>query len=327
MKESMSKLAAGDDAYIKSLATELRVLVCLASGTEGLLWRICEELQVHDEVYVHLAENLDRDHPLAQNLQFLFVPVKRAGTGDPRLVPDHYSLRTIIKECGALVVSGVEYTHENLIRKVAEQMGSAHEDEGVEPHIIELSETILLNQPALIHVFISDAELVLEVGERILSNAAEKGEFIRQNRPATLVSNNPAECNRREHINDFETTMPALPPEGTVMFLVNHHHPDWRTNLNTYDFGSFSNGGLITKAKKHPDMSMEISIDGLANSSISIRKLIPNTNQPGVMIGFTWNGNEVVFYLCGEQVAGVAYRPKECVQPLPQKPTSSKHHH
>jgi len=112
LKESLAKLSKGDIAYLKTLAVELRVLVCKASGTEGLLWRIIDELHLHDAVHIHLAGNLDRDHPLAKGLQFSFVPVLRAGQCDPRLPPANYHLKAIIKECEAIVISGNGYTHE-----------------------------------------------------------------------------------------------------------------------------------------------------------------------------------------------------------------------
>jgi hypothetical protein len=41
---------AQDSAPFKSLATQLRALVCLSSGTEGLLWRLADELKVPDHV-------------------------------------------------------------------------------------------------------------------------------------------------------------------------------------------------------------------------------------------------------------------------------------
>ena len=37
LKESLAKLSESDAAYLKTLAVELRVLVCKASGMEGLL--------------------------------------------------------------------------------------------------------------------------------------------------------------------------------------------------------------------------------------------------------------------------------------------------
>ena len=308
LNESLVKLVAGDEAYIKPLAAELRVLVCKASGTEGLLWRILDELKMPDAVHVHLAGNLDRAHPLARELQFVFAPVCRAGYGDPGLVPGHYSLRRIIKECEALVVSGIGYTHENLIRAVAEQMGSAHEDDGAAPHLIELSGIIVSNQPALIQVLMSNAELALEVGERALSDAESRGRFVRQSRPSVSVSGQRASFTPRLQSADFENAPATLSREGTVMFLVNHPHADWRTNSNAYDFGLFSKGGLEVKAAKHPDRTMEVSVRGLGESIIGTRQAIPHTGQPAVMVGFTWSGREAVFYFCGERVDSVEYR-------------------
>lgn len=276
LNESLAKLVAGDEAYLKPLAAELRVLACKSSGTEGLLWRIIDELKIPDAVHVHLAGNLDRDHPLARGLQFVFAPVVRAGHGDPRLAPGYYSLRGIIKECEALVVSGTGYTHENLIRAVAEQMGSAHEDDGAAPHLIELSGTIVSNQPALIHVLMSDAELVLEVGERVLSDAAGRGSFVRQSRPSVPVPSQRSSFAPRMQSAEFEGAQALLPPEGTVFFLVNHPHTDWRTNSNTYDFGLFSHGALEVRAAKHPDRTMEVCVKGFGESIIGTRQTIPN---------------------------------------------------
>ena len=62
LRESLLKLSNGDGAYLKTLAVELRVLVCKVSGTEGLLWRVIDEVTLHDAVHVHLLGNLDRNH-------------------------------------------------------------------------------------------------------------------------------------------------------------------------------------------------------------------------------------------------------------------------
>jgi hypothetical protein len=307
LKESLAKLTAGDEAYIKPLTTELRVLVCMASRTEGLLWRIVDELQINDAVHVHLAGNLDRDHPLALGLQFAFNPICCAGQGNPQLTPEHYSLKKIIKECEALVVSGTGYTHENLIRAVAEQMGSAHEDDGVEPHLIELSKTIISNQPVLNSVLMSDANFVLEVGERALADAVQKINFVRKTRPTIMVSNEQTNFVPGMQSIDFEDAPLQLTQEGTVMFSVNHQHPDWKTNSYGYHFGPLAQGLLSVRATKHPDRTMEICVEGLSESIVATRQAIPDTQQPDVMVGFTWTGTKIVFYLCGEPVDTVEY--------------------
>jgi len=305
--ESLQKLAAGDIAYLKPIAAELRVLVCKSSGTEGLLWRLLDELKLNDAVHVHLAGNLDRTHPLAQGLQFIFAPVLPAGRGDPRLAPGHYSLKAIIKECEALVVSAKGHTHESLIRAVAEQMGTAHEDDGVAPHLIELSGILLSNRPALVNVLASDSVLVLEVGDKVLSAANGKFDFVRTASPPVAQAA-ARDLSSRAQRQDFESPPSAVSAAGTVMFLVNHEHPDWRKNTNGYDFGAFAQGALTVRALKHPDGTMQISVAGVGTSILETRKLIPKTQQPGVMVGCTWNGSELVFYLCGERVDSLAYR-------------------
>ena len=301
LKESVSKLSSGDISYIKQVAGELRVLACKA-GVEGLLWRIIDEIYTDDAVHVHLAGNLDSEHPLAKGLQFLFIPVNRAGRGDPRLPPTHYSLRKIIKKSEAVVVSGKGHTHENLIRAVAEQMGSAHEDEGVTPHLIELSETVLSDQNALSKMFLSVADLVLEIGERVLEESEKTSEFKRKPRPNIHVPADPVKSYDNSVTADFEGSPSPLSVEGTVMFLVDHPHADWITNIDTYDFGLNKNGPLSYQIVKHADRTMEVSVEGLTADILATRKSIPASNQPGVMVGFTWSKAEIVFYLNGVPV-------------------------
>lgn len=109
----------------------------------------------------------------------MIVPVFRAGKGDPALVPGSYSLEEVIKEGEALVAVGKPLTHEYLIKAVAQQMGSAHEDEGLEPALIQLSGIFLNGVESYIGVLATDAELTLEVGERVLEAAEQRTNFRR----------------------------------------------------------------------------------------------------------------------------------------------------
>jgi hypothetical protein len=275
----------------------------MSSGTEGLLWRILDELHIDDSVHVHLAGNLNRDHPLVQGLQFIYVPILRAGTGDPRLVPDHYSLKEIIKDCEAVVVAGTGHTHESLIRAVAEQMGSAHEDEGVAPHLIELSGTVLSDRGTLHSLIASDAEFVLEVGERAISKLVANGDFVKPHRPPISLPIQSSSPLLSERGVDFEAAPAAVPPEGTYMFLIDHRHLDWRANAQGYNFGPYVQGGLMVRVAKNPDQTIEVWVNGLGSGIAGIISRIPSTDQPGVMVGFTWTTSEIVFYLCGQRVA------------------------
>ena len=310
LKESLAKLANGDHTYIKSLAGELRVLVCKVSGTEGLVWRLIDEMHLCDDVHVHLAGNVDRNHSLAKGLSFVFIPIFRAGQGDPRLPPAHYSLMKIIKECEAVEVSGDGHSHEKLIRAVAEQMGSAHEDEGVEPHLVELERTIVSNQAALNSVLMSEADLVLEIGEKVLNEAKQQIGFERRKRPEIVIPTFPVKCDSNIQDVDFKDNASSPSLEGTVVFQVNHPHADWKTNGAIYNFGLFKKGSLTIRTIKHPDKTMEISVQGFAEDVITTRKPIPQSPQSGVMVAITWSIDTVIFYLNGERADTIYYNKK-----------------
>lgn len=160
-----------DNAHLKSISAELRTLVCFSSGTEGLLWRLADELNVSDVMHLHCACCVDWSHPRTRGLQFVVLPVWRAGHGDPRLIPDYYSLREVIKTCEAVVVSGQTLTHEYLIKAVAQQMGSAHEDDGLEPALSDLAQILVQGVQPYVQILSNDADLVLEVGDRVLNEA------------------------------------------------------------------------------------------------------------------------------------------------------------
>lgn len=303
LHEALSKLASGQTAFFKSLAAELRVLVCISSGTEGLLWRLVEEFQIPDPVHVHLAGNLKRDHPLAMGLTYAFAPVLRAGLGDPRLPPALYSLKRIIKNCEALYISGKGITHECLIKDIAQQMGTAHEDEGIAPYLVELSEILSSNQQPFVQVLTSDALLVLEVGDRVLKYAQ-----VTQNYPRkyTLVPPQDFKAAPVQGSNDFEyNSNNQLPKEGTLFFLIDHPQSDWRIDNNKYIFGALQKGHLKVIPTKYEDGSLEIIIDGLTIDPVLARRPIPRSIQPGVSIAITWKGPEVSIYFNGQNVETV----------------------
>jgi hypothetical protein len=161
----------GNPTYLKIVSAELRALVCKSSGTEGLLWRLVDELGINDKIFLHVQGKLKQDHPLAQGLQFAIVPIQRGGKGDPRLPPNHYSLNYVIKECEALVVKGYPLSHEYLIKAISQQMGTAHEDDGLEPALVDLKSIFINGIEPFVLVLAMDAELTLEIGERIIEHA------------------------------------------------------------------------------------------------------------------------------------------------------------
>jgi len=167
-----------DQAYLKVIATELRTLVCWSSGTEGLLWRLVDELDVSDLVHLHAFEGVKRDHPRAQGLHFAVVPLYRAGEGPPGLPPAAFdSLRDILKTTEAVFVAGKGLTHEYLIKAVAQQIGSAHESDEVEPALVDMGQIFMNGVQPYIPVLALDSELTLEVGGRVLQHAEVKARY------------------------------------------------------------------------------------------------------------------------------------------------------
>lgn len=162
-------------SHLKAIATELRTLLCLSHGTEGLLYRLIDELSVDDRINLHVAGDLIQDHPLVEGLQFAIVPIRRDGQGPPEITPHDHSFRAVIRHAQALVAVGKPLTHDYLIKAVAQQMGSAHEDEGVEPALAQLSGIFVNGVEAFAEVLAMDAELTLEIGERVLEAAESRG--------------------------------------------------------------------------------------------------------------------------------------------------------
>ena len=93
-----------DDARLKTLASELRLLICMSSGTEGLLWRLTRELEVNELVYVHASfGEVDLNDPINEGLQLAQMSLHRGGNGPPNKPAENLNFREIIKESPAML--------------------------------------------------------------------------------------------------------------------------------------------------------------------------------------------------------------------------------
>jgi hypothetical protein len=95
-----------------------------------------------------------------------------------------FSLREVIKNHEAIFVAAVKdvvYTHEMLISAIAGQMG-AHEAEGLEHRLVQLNGFLINQQPLYVPTLALDAELTLELCERVLDHAEMAGIFRRAQR-------------------------------------------------------------------------------------------------------------------------------------------------
>jgi len=178
LREQLHSLSEGE-VRLKALSAELRVLICRSSGTDGLLWRLSRALAVSDEVAVQTVGSVKKDHPMARGLMFSFVPVQRAGTGPPDLPVMRLSFEEIVRDHDAVFLEGEGLTHDYLIKAVAQQMGSAHEDEGLEVPLSRLEKIFVNGVNPFVPILARDAEFALEIGERVLEGAERTKPFQR----------------------------------------------------------------------------------------------------------------------------------------------------
>jgi hypothetical protein len=169
-----------DAAHIKVIAGILRVLVCISSGTEGLLWRLIEEIDVSDKIRLHVSGPLKRDHPLARGLRLSVIPLYRPDAYLEKHLPSQtWSVRYVIKSLPAVHALGNSYTHEQIIKMVAEQSGLAHEDDGVSPALATMEEIMFNSQASYFPVLRIIAEITLQLGERVIREAERLGIYER----------------------------------------------------------------------------------------------------------------------------------------------------
>jgi hypothetical protein len=184
LREALHRLS-DDAAHLKMISAELRTLVCLSSGTDGLLWRLITELNVSDKILLEAAVSLRKDAPVNTGVRFATIPLNRPGNAPPGITPKWHSLRDVIKNYEAVHLSsfqGPKITHEYLIKAISQQMGSAHEDDGLEPSIRRLQRIFLNGVQPYTRVLAIDAELTLQVGERLLDRAEQQLDYHRAQR-------------------------------------------------------------------------------------------------------------------------------------------------
>ena len=245
-----------------------------------------ETLDVSDKVYVHFLESLHTQHPLARCLDlYLLPPLCRGGEGEPGIPPNHWSLKYMLKKGDAIIVLGKQLTHEYLIKVIAQQMGSAHEDEGLEEVLVEMRNIFVNGVQPYIPILAADAELTLEVGSRVLDKAERKLLF-----PKRIIPLLGGKKSNKQN-------------EGTLAFWLNHRHKDWTTNSNGYDFGSFEKSRLTANSVKHPDKTIELKFSGPFGQR---RFQCPIPKCVALMVGITWRDSEVKLYLNGELIDTVS---------------------
>jgi len=269
-----------DRALVGLVAATLRVLVCRSSGTEGLLWRLAERLTVSDEVLLHTHGGVNPDLPLAKGLRLCVVPIQRPGSmADPKFTEkfpvQQESLRDVIKTCEAVFTLGKSLTHEAIIKKIAEQIGTAHSDDGIEPGLATIEEVLFFGRPMYVDILELLSELAMEVGERVIACAVSVGDY-RRERFSPLMTISGHVCLREI-------------PLGRVGVLSMRSHT----------------AALLVEAFLHPQtFAFKVTKDGQNSTELSVP--LPQDWAPGDDVAFCLSYDQKVrrLWTLGPHVTG-----------------------
>jgi hypothetical protein len=297
---ALNGLNAGEGAHLRHLAAELRTLICLSSGTEGLLWRLVDELGVIDDVALHRVGKVNPDLPLARGLRYFLLPLALPGCGDPRLPVQTYSLRALIKTGEAVFVAARSVTHEQLIKWLSQQMGSAHEDDAISPILAELNGILIANVQAFFFIIQFDAELTIDIGERVLQRAVTDQKYVRK-RPSFAnlgTGSHRASCGVTSPLSS-PTLAPINGDQGSFVFLLRPNEHEWKQSGVICKFPAHKSGTKAFEASKTAEGFFELRVTGLFVSEYTFRGPVPVVDDKGLMVVITWGWPEIRVYLNG----------------------------
>lgn len=266
-----------DAAYIGDLATRLRALICFVSGGEGLLWRLVERLGVDDTVF-----------PSGQH-----VP----------LFP--LSVRDRIKNQMAFFVDGVTVTHEELIKRIASDMGLAHDLDGVTPFIAKLNAMMAGDAQMYFEPLVDDACLTLEIGERVIRAAVESG-YVRKREEAKAPDREPISNLRFLHVLDVPKVTQDH-PENTVYILFLANNIDLsRVEDAPWTFAPQTLGSITVYCEITRRYKLRVRVSGLKIPNFGFQCSLPQPFDDQIPLSISWKGFEISAWAFGKLVAGIS---------------------
>lgn len=176
LRAALVGLRITDRAYLKVIAAELRVLICRSSGSEGLLTRLIQRWNVNDAVEAFCSSAIGLPRIMSPLGPTLSINVFTPGAGR------RVSLNTLLA-AEACWFEGTAFTFEQLIKLIAEQVGTAHEDKAIHPVIASLFDQIPRDSTNVCQLFDFLSEMTLQIAERVFAAAAEISGFRRSARP------------------------------------------------------------------------------------------------------------------------------------------------
>lgn len=191
-------------AHVKVLASTLRTLV---ADNPGLLFSLARELGVDDTMGIHLVGKFNPDLPLVRDMTFGYFALKRKGECDPKRPVQKQRLAKVLQSSDAFWVDGSSFTYHAVIREVAQQVGTSHEDREITLKLAKIRSVLLNGEPSYVQVIEGVADLVLELGEQVLREAERKGNY-----------------QRRKHSGNFGDATFLLTASGKLGHIFGRHY-------------------------------------------------------------------------------------------------------
>ena len=174
LAEAADRLETEPDRY-KQLAAELRVLVGSTKTNKPLLLDLLDEYQVEFPV----APIPDLPFPI----QLVGQPPTELPAdviaGGPERIWEHYratgvtySLRDFVQRGLAVYVAPREYSYNDLVLAVAQQIGSGHEDATMEASLRDLETILIGGYSGYAAPLRSLSQLVLDAGGQLIGRVA-----------------------------------------------------------------------------------------------------------------------------------------------------------
>jgi hypothetical protein len=174
------------DRY-KQIAGKLRLLVCAGGRNKPLLLDLMDEVGFTYEVQppgpltIPIPPGGWRDGP---DYQALTLEIQQAAGDRQKLAAIHerqaklrkpMSLREYTDKALATFIKPYDYSFNELVRSIAQQCGSSHEDESIDEPIAQMRSLVLNGVESHVAVMVEYAGRVLDAGAKFILYSVEKG--------------------------------------------------------------------------------------------------------------------------------------------------------
>ena len=297
----LSGLLSGDAAYIKDIATKLRLLICGSSGQDGLLWDLMTEVGGTDVIQVRHGK-IDPTNPLTKGMSIFDTHKFVSGPGTPFPL-EKVSLREHITEHEMAFVEGVSLTCKELIKEMAEHSGTAHETPGVSREMAKANAYRIGDVHPYIPMIDRVARWTLAVGDSVLESAVSKG-HVRRRQPIRP----PSELNLEQMRFGFPMDGPQLQTadDGQTMLVGLHAVAFSRAKeqASPVFFPPLTVGNVVFSFQATRRGRLRLTASGLSIPYFTYEGTVTGDSKNLVMLCVTWRTLDIRVYVNGEQVLG-----------------------